>query len=107
VEPGSLLLKNQQPRRYRKSCIAELPLQIPNILESVDLMHRSQKVCPSCGSGHVSRSHRRGLIERYLLTALRIRAYRCDVCDNRFYRRAQPADVSANRHPSEQFGKPA
>jgi hypothetical protein len=33
----------------------------------------------------VARSHRRGPIEEYLLRAIRVRVYRCDDCNSRFY----------------------
>jgi len=46
-----------------------------------------RKACPSCRSQEVSRSHRRGLAERYLLSFLQIRPYRCAACDHRFYGR--------------------
>jgi hypothetical protein len=60
-------------------------------------LHAGQRVCPSCGSQHLSRSHRRGLLERYFLTAFRIRPYRCGACDRRFYGRTQSTvDSSAN-----------
>jgi len=49
--------------------------------------YTTQRACPSCGSERVSRSHRRGLLERYVLSYLRFFPYRCDVCDIRFYRR--------------------
>jgi hypothetical protein len=33
----------------------------------------------------IARSHRRGPIEKYLLRAIRVRVYRCDDCNSRFY----------------------
>jgi hypothetical protein len=32
------------------------------------------------------------LIERYVLSALRMRPYRCDVCDSRFYKSTHRAN---------------
>jgi hypothetical protein len=50
----------------------------------------SQRTCPCCPSRRVSRSHRRGIFERYLLSSVRIRPYRCDECDSRFYKSDLP-----------------
>jgi hypothetical protein len=36
-----------------------------------------QRHCPYCGSAEVFRSHRRGVMERYLLRAIAVRPYRC------------------------------
>jgi DNA-directed RNA polymerase subunit RPC12/RpoP len=41
--------------------------------------------CPYCRSVEISRSHRRGPIEKYLLRAIDVRVYRCDDCNSRFY----------------------
>ena len=46
----------------------------------------SRRTCPYCGSSEVSRSHRRGVAERYLLRAIGVRPFRCVNCDARFYR---------------------
>jgi hypothetical protein len=45
----------------------------------------SRRLCPYCQSVETARSHRRGPIEKYLLRAIRVRVYRCDDCDTRFY----------------------
>jgi ribosomal protein L37AE/L43A len=44
-------------------------------------------VCPGCGSSEVRKSRGRGIFERAVLRALFRRAYRCDICDKRFYGR--------------------
>lgn len=46
---------------------------------------QERKGCPSCGSRNVSRSHRRGLVDK-LLGAMYVRPYRCLECDRRFYK---------------------
>lgn len=51
----------------------------------------TRKVCPDCGSHRTSRSQRIGVLERYVLSALQIRPYRCIVCYKRFYRRERSA----------------
>ena len=49
--------------------------------------------CHSCGSKRVSRSRRRGVVERVLLRLLLIRPYRCNNCDFRFYGYQRRFDV--------------
>jgi hypothetical protein len=44
-----------------------------------------KRLCPYCRSVATARSHRRGLIEKYLLRAIHARVYRCEDCDARFY----------------------
>jgi transposase-like protein len=39
--------------------------------------------CPACG-GDLYRSRRQGIVERYILAVLQIRAYRCHRCRSRF-----------------------
>jgi hypothetical protein len=41
--------------------------------------------CRECGSDEVRRSQMRGFVERVVLRALGIRAYRCEACDRRYY----------------------
>ncbi|HVP42749.1 MAG TPA: hypothetical protein VMS96_04925 [Terriglobales bacterium] len=41
--------------------------------------------CPYCGSHDVRRSRRRGGFETLLLWVLRLRAYRCRFCYERFF----------------------
>jgi hypothetical protein len=45
----------------------------------------ARRSCPHCRSVEVTRSHRRGPIEKYLLRAIHVRVYRCDDCNSRFY----------------------
>ncbi len=44
-------------------------------------------ICPACGSSEVRKSRGRGIFERVILRMLFRRAYRCDICDKRFYGR--------------------
>ena len=46
-----------------------------------------KRACPYCSSSEVFRSHSRGPMERYLLHAVGLRAFRCVNCDARFYGR--------------------
>jgi transposase-like protein len=60
----------------------------------------TQMHCPSCQSGHIHRSKTRGIVES-LLARFRLRPYRCEECDCRFFRR------HANRKSkSASFGSP-
>jgi len=43
-------------------------------------------VCPSCGSGKIYRSRRKGFVEFVLGWLFFIRPYRCESCDERFFR---------------------
>jgi hypothetical protein len=45
----------------------------------------AKRLCPYCRSVEITRSHRRGAIEKYLLRAINVRVYRCDDCNSRFY----------------------
>jgi DNA-directed RNA polymerase subunit RPC12/RpoP len=45
-----------------------------------------KRPCPYCGSSELFRSHRRGVIERYLFPVVGVRPVRCGNCDARFYR---------------------
>jgi hypothetical protein len=45
----------------------------------------ARRLCPYCRSVEITRSHRRGPIEKYFLRAINVRVYRCDDCNSRFY----------------------
>jgi hypothetical protein len=42
--------------------------------------------CPNCASASVRRSRRNGVIEKTLLKALALHPYRCEECDERYFR---------------------
>jgi hypothetical protein len=46
--------------------------------------------CPLCQSINISKSRRRGLLESVVFTLIRLRPYRCQSCDLRFFRLAVP-----------------
>jgi hypothetical protein len=57
--------------------------------------------CPQCRSIATSRSHRRGTVERFLLTVIGLRPFRCLNCDARFYSFGRLDDESAlNNKPA-------
>ena len=45
----------------------------------------ARRSCPYCRSVEITRSHRRGPMEKYFLRAIHVRVYRCDDCNSRFY----------------------
>lgn len=55
-----------------------------------------KRSCPHCRSQETSRSHRRGLIEKYLLPSIRVRPYRCARCDARFYALSQGEEQTSS-----------
>lgn len=46
----------------------------------------SHRGCPNCHRRVVRRSHRVGVLERFVLSAVSVRPYRCLDCDTMFYR---------------------
>ena len=52
--------------------------------------------CPLCQSMKISKSRRRGLLETVVFTLIRVRPYRCESCDLRFFRWAVPHGHSAS-----------
>jgi len=47
--------------------------------------------CPQCGSADYRRSKRRGILERFALSLVKLLPYRCDECNARFYNRLEPS----------------
>ena len=47
------------------------------------------------GGSEVFRSHRRGLLEKYLLCAIQVRPFRCVNCNARFYRHKHSDDPAS------------
>ena len=46
----------------------------------------ADRECPACQSHAVRRSQMRGFVERGFLKPLGVKAYRCEKCDERFFR---------------------
>jgi hypothetical protein len=46
--------------------------------------------CPQCQSISIRKSRRRSLLESVVFTLIRVRPYRCQSCDLRFFRWAVP-----------------
>jgi transposase-like protein len=49
--------------------------------------------CPQCGSADYRRSKRRGILERFALSLIRLLPYRCHDCNARFYNRLEPVQA--------------
>jgi hypothetical protein len=63
----------------------ELPSSAPHSSAAAATPKAAKRPCPYCRSLEIARSQRRGPIEKYLLRAMRVRVYRCDDCNSRFY----------------------
>jgi hypothetical protein len=50
--------------------------------------------CPSCASHSIHRSRRKGMLEQILHGALFISPYRCNACDERYYRLRLPVHTA-------------
>jgi DNA-directed RNA polymerase subunit RPC12/RpoP len=55
--------------------------------------------CPYCRSVEISKSRRRGAIEKYLFRAIGMRPYRCSICDARFFAFATSHHVADSPKP--------
>jgi hypothetical protein len=42
--------------------------------------------CPNCDSTRIHHSKRRGFVEKVILAVLYVRPFRCERCDQRFFR---------------------
>jgi len=60
-------------------------------------IHHSRKPCPDCGSYQLCKSQRQGVLERFILRALKIRPYRCIICYGRFYFREAQMPQAASK----------
>jgi hypothetical protein len=78
----------------------EIPLTRPCGSAAEPLPVCTSRLCPYCRSVETARSHRRGPIEKYLLRAIRVRVYRCDDCNSRFYAFCHDAAASSPKKPA-------
>ena len=65
--------------------------------EPLSFLYTHPSFCPFCQSRAISRSRRRGLIDRFILAPLMVRPYRCRDCGMRyksFSFRKKPASSS-------------
>ena len=55
--------------------------------------------CPICGSKRVSRSRRRGFVEKTILSLIFIKPFRCEACDSRFLRSSRTSQPASTHAP--------
>ncbi len=53
--------------------------------------------CPTCQSGRIHQSRRKGILERGILAVIFVRPFRCERCDSRFYRWSMSANPNSSR----------
>jgi len=53
--------------------------------------------CPLCRSKRIHRSKRKGIIEQVILAMIFIKPFRCERCDNRFFRWSTTPNHNAPR----------
>ena len=49
------------------------------------IRYQLHRHCPTCGSDHVRRSRRQGLVERIIPPLLMLRPFRCRTCMRRYW----------------------
>jgi hypothetical protein len=54
-------------------------------------------LCPNCGSARIHLSKRKGILERVILASLFVRPFRCELCDERFFRHTFATDPNGTR----------
>jgi len=77
----------------------ELSSAPPHAAAAGPIPAAAKRLCPYCRSVEITRSHRRGPIEKYLFRVIHLRVYRCDDCNARFYAfsRSDPAVPPKNQ----------
>ena len=50
-----------------------------------NVLGAKERRCPNCGNEELRRSQMRGFVERHVLKAIGMHAYRCERCDRRYY----------------------
>jgi hypothetical protein len=61
------------------------------------ILHKSL-LCPNCASSAIRKSRRKGLLERILYATVFITPYRCEACDERYFRLRFPIS-QGEKHP--------
>ena len=57
------------------------------------ISHKSS-LCPKCASHAIHRSRRKGLLEQILHSVLFVSPYRCNACDERYFRFRLPVHTA-------------
>ena len=58
--------------------------------------------CPNCESARIHQSKRKGIVEKVILALLFVRPFRCERCDERFFRLSFATDAKDFRAESTQ-----
>jgi len=58
--------------------------------------------CPNCQSARIHQSRRKGILERVILALLFVRPFRCERCDERFFRHSLATDPNDTRPATNQ-----
>ena len=58
--------------------------------------------CPNCESARIHQSRRKGIVEKLILALLLVRPFRCEVCDQRFFRWSLAASPKGSRAAATQ-----
>ena len=58
--------------------------------------------CPNCDSARIHQSKRRGIVERVILAVLFFRPFRCERCDERFFRWSVATSPNGSRAATTQ-----
>jgi predicted Zn-ribbon and HTH transcriptional regulator len=53
--------------------------------------------CPNCESARIHQSRRKGIVEKVILAMLFVRPFRCERCDQRFFRRSIATEPNGSR----------
>jgi hypothetical protein len=53
--------------------------------------------CPNCESARIHQSRRKGIVENVIMALLFVRPFRCERCDQRFFRHSFATEPNANR----------
>ena len=72
--------------RLKRSALRRGSLKLP--FSDMRFLHASeQMLCPDCGSGHMRRLYRRGLVQKVLMGLMGFYPWECPVCRLPYYSR--------------------
>jgi len=59
--------------------------------------------CPNCDSARIHPSRRKGFVEKGILAMIFVRPFRCEECDDRFFRWCVSTNPNASRSEKRAF----
>jgi hypothetical protein len=67
--------------------------------QAMSILNKSS-LCPNCGSAATTRSRKNGLLEQILHSVFFLTPFRCNACDERYFRfrMTAPAAEKSSRH---------